>query len=53
MPNSCVRLMKPVSTVMTTVLAVHVLSKMWPEKIEERRKYADYEIDELGELLKE
>ena len=38
---------------MTTVLTTHVVKEIWPEKIEERRKYADYEIDEIRELLEE
>lgn len=36
---------------MTTVLTTHVIKIIWPEKIKENRKYADYEIDELKELL--
>lgn len=32
---------------MTTVLTTQVIKNIWPEKIDERRKYADYEIDEL------
>lgn len=37
---------------MTTVLTIRVIKKIWPERIDERRKYADYEIDELKELFK-
>jgi putative hydrolase of the HAD superfamily len=36
---------------MTTVLTTHVIKYLWPEKIEERRKYADYEIDGIDELF--
>jgi putative hydrolase of the HAD superfamily len=36
---------------MTTVLTTHVIKHIWPEKIKENRKYADYEIGELKELL--
>lgn len=36
---------------MTTVLTTRIIKKIWPEKIDKRRKYADYEIDELKELL--
>jgi len=36
---------------MTTVLTTQVIKNIWPEKIDERRKYADYEIDELKGLF--
>ncbi len=36
---------------MTTVLTIRVIKKIWPERIDGRKKYADYEIDELKELF--
>lgn len=36
---------------MTTVLAVHVIKALWPERIIVARQYADYEIGEIRELL--
>ena len=36
---------------MTTVLTIRVVKKIWPKKIDERRRYADYEVDELNELF--
>lgn len=36
----------------TTVLTTHVVKYLWPEKIKFARKFADYEIDELSEILK-
>jgi putative hydrolase of the HAD superfamily len=36
---------------MITVMTVHVIKHLWPEEIEVRRKHADYEIDEIRELL--
>ncbi len=36
---------------MTAVLTTHVIKNIWPEKIDERRKYADYEIDDLKGLF--
>lgn len=38
---------------MTTVLTTHVIKHMWPEEIEVRRKHADFEIDEIEELLEQ
>jgi len=38
---------------MTTVLVIRIIKYIWPEKIIERRKFADYEIDGLNELLDE
>jgi len=35
----------------TTVLTTHVVKHLWPEKIELAREFADYEIDELSEIL--
>ena len=36
---------------MSTVLVTYVIEKIWPEKIDERKLYADFEISELKELL--
>jgi len=35
----------------TTVLTIHVVKHLWPEKIKLARKFADFEIDELSEIL--
>jgi putative hydrolase of the HAD superfamily len=36
---------------MTTVLTTHVVRKLWPEVLEGRRGFADYEVDRIDELL--
>lgn len=36
----------------TTVLTTHVIKYLWPEKIKFARKFADFRIDELSEILK-
>jgi putative hydrolase of the HAD superfamily len=38
---------------MTTVLTTHIIKHLWPEEIEARRKHADFEIDEIEELLEQ
>ncbi|MGB3340622.1 MAG: HAD family hydrolase [bacterium] len=35
----------------TTVLTTYVVKHLWPEKIEGARKFADFEVDELSEIL--
>jgi putative hydrolase of the HAD superfamily len=36
---------------MITVLVIHVIKRLWPERIEGARPYARYEIDRLSELF--
>ncbi len=36
---------------MTTVLVTHVIKNIWPERLKERRKFADYEIERISEIL--
>jgi putative hydrolase of the HAD superfamily len=36
---------------MTTVMTIHVIKHFWPERIAKAREYADFQIDELDELL--
>jgi putative hydrolase of the HAD superfamily len=36
---------------MTTVLVIHVIKTLWPERIPERRKYADHEIDRISGII--
>ena len=36
---------------MTTVLTTHVIKNIWPEEVDKRRKYANYEIDNLKGLF--
>lgn len=38
---------------LTTVMFTGIIRNVWPEKIEERRKFADFVIDGLDELLGE
>jgi len=35
----------------TTVIITGVISELWPDKIEERKQYADYVIERLSELV--
>ncbi|MDY6845011.1 MAG: HAD family hydrolase, partial [Thermodesulfobacteriota bacterium] len=37
----------------TTVMMTGIISELWPDRIDERRLYADYVIDQLSELLLE
>ncbi len=36
---------------MTTALTIHVIKEFWPERVVKARKYADYEIDGIKDLL--
>ncbi len=36
---------------MTTVMTTHVIKQFWPERVAEGRQHADFQIDELNELL--
>ena len=49
--GSCDELRGAKEVGMTTVLITYIIKQIWPEKITEHRKYADYEIDKLSELL--
>ena len=35
----------------TTVMITRVISEIWPDKIDERKKYADFVIERLNELV--
>tara|TARA_B100000609_G_C17180585_1_gene416881 strand:- start:24 stop:731 length:708 start_codon:yes stop_codon:yes gene_type:complete len=36
---------------LTTVMTTEIISNIWPEKIPDRAKYADYQISRLGDLI--
>jgi len=36
---------------LTTVMITGIIQELWPEKIPDRRKWADYEIVNITELL--
>ena len=36
----------------TTVMTTEIISNMWPEKIPDRAKYADYKISRLADLIR-
>ncbi len=36
---------------MNTVLITYIIEKIWPEKLNSRRKYADFELSEINEII--